>query len=110
MDVVYPQELPYVKEKFYRGKNSKSSSSIGLSVAYEIIKRHGGELDIESSPGQGHQGIYKATHCIRAWIYSGRKIGFEIYKSRLYFTRMYPFVHGMSDGKLKLRPDHCPTR
>ncbi|MGI6371669.1 MAG: sensor histidine kinase [Caldicoprobacterales bacterium] len=50
---ISPQELPYVKEKFYRGKNSKSSSGIGLSVAYEIIKRHGGELDIESSPGQG---------------------------------------------------------
>ena len=31
------------------GKNSKSSSGIGLSVAYEIIKRHGGELDIETA-------------------------------------------------------------
>lgn len=48
-----PQELPYVKEKFFKGKNSKSSSGIGLSVSHEIVMRHNGTLHIESCEGQG---------------------------------------------------------
>ncbi|HZJ57709.1 MAG TPA: ATP-binding protein [Clostridia bacterium] len=50
---ISPEELPSVKEKFYKGKTGKSSSGIGLSVAYEIVKKHQGGLDIESRPGMG---------------------------------------------------------
>lgn len=50
---ISPQDLPNIKEKFYRGKNSKSSSGIGLSVSHEIIKRHNGRLEIESQQGLG---------------------------------------------------------
>lgn len=47
------EDLPNVKEKFYKGKNSKSNSGIGLSICQEIVKLHDGELNIESELGIG---------------------------------------------------------
>lgn len=42
------EELPKVKEKFFKGKNSKSQNGIGLSICDEIIKLHKGTFVIES--------------------------------------------------------------
>lgn len=47
------EEIPKVREKFYKGKHSKSSSGIGLSIVDEIARLHGGNLKIESVEGQG---------------------------------------------------------
>lgn len=47
------EELPRVKEKFYKGKNSKSQNGIGLSICDEIIILHGGSLDVNSELGKG---------------------------------------------------------
>lgn len=47
------EELPRVKEKFYKGKNSKSQNGIGLSICDEIIKLHNGTFDIESELDKG---------------------------------------------------------
>ena len=47
------EDLPKVKEKFYKGKNSKSHSGIGLSICDEIVKLHNGRMDIFSSINQG---------------------------------------------------------
>ncbi|OPJ62448.1 sensor histidine kinase [Clostridium oryzae] len=46
-------DLPKVKEKFYKGKNIKSSNGIGLSISDEIVKLHGGTLNIDSKLGSG---------------------------------------------------------
>ncbi len=48
------EDLPKVKEKFYKGKNSRSTNGIGLSISDEIVNLHGGILEIESE-------IYKGT-------------------------------------------------
>lgn len=46
-------ELPRVKEKFYKGKSSKSKNGIGLSICDEIVKLFKGEFEIQSQPGKG---------------------------------------------------------
>ena len=51
---IAPEELPHVKEKFYKGVSSKArGSGIGLAVCDEIITRSGGRLDISNAPGGG---------------------------------------------------------
>lgn len=47
------EDLPKVKEKFYKGKNSKSKNGIGLSICDEIIKLHEGKFMIESKLDEG---------------------------------------------------------
>ncbi len=47
------EELPYVKDKFYKGSSNKRGSGIGLAVADEIMRLHGGRLDVASVYGEG---------------------------------------------------------
>lgn len=46
-------DLPRVKEKFFKGKNSKSQNGIGLSICDEIIRLHHGRFNIESEVNVG---------------------------------------------------------
>lgn len=46
-------ELPRIKEKFYRVDNQLPGSGIGLAVADEIVAAHGGTLEIDSTKGVG---------------------------------------------------------
>ena len=48
-----PDELPFVKQKFYKGSAKGRGTGIGLSVCSDIVRLHGGTLDIESTVGQG---------------------------------------------------------
>ena len=47
------EELPKIKEKFYKGKSSKSQNGIGLSICDEIIRLMHGTLEIKSRTDQG---------------------------------------------------------
>lgn len=47
------EHLPNVKRKFYKANQQVRGSGIGLAVADEIIKMHGGSLDVESVEGEG---------------------------------------------------------
>lgn len=46
-------DLPHVKEKFYKANVSVRGSGIGLAVTNEIVNLHGGSLDIDSVEGKG---------------------------------------------------------
>ena len=46
-------ELPHVKEKFYKGSSKNRGTGIGLSVCDEIVTRHNGRLSIENAEGGG---------------------------------------------------------
>lgn len=48
-----PEELPRVKMKFYKGSSKARGSGIGLAVSDEIVRLHGGTLEIESTIGEG---------------------------------------------------------
>ena len=46
-------DLPHIKEKFYKANTTVRGSGIGLAVVDEIIKLHSGTFDIDSVYGQG---------------------------------------------------------
>ena len=46
-------ELPYVKQKFYKGTSKARGSGIGLAVCDEIINLHGGIFEIGNAEGGG---------------------------------------------------------
>ncbi len=46
-------QLPKVKQKFYKANTSKGGFGIGLAVADEIIRKHNGEFVIDSVEGEG---------------------------------------------------------
>ncbi len=46
-------DLPRIREKFFKANNSARGSGIGLAVTDEIIKLHNGNFDIDSEVGKG---------------------------------------------------------
>ena len=46
-------ELPYVKNKFYKGSSKERGSGIGLAICDEIIQRHKGQLTLCNAEGGG---------------------------------------------------------
>ena len=46
-------DLPHIKDKFYKANKTRPGSGIGLALADEIIRQHGGHLDIDSEEGVG---------------------------------------------------------
>src|SRR2546425_4708972 len=51
-----PHELDKVFEKFYRGESGSPDDprwGLGLAIAKSLVKLHGGQIWVESTPGQG---------------------------------------------------------
>jgi two-component system, NtrC family, sensor kinase len=48
---ISPENLNQVFEPFFTTKDY--GTGLGLSICYDIIERHGGEIDLSSEPGQG---------------------------------------------------------
>ena len=56
-------DLPFIFDKFYRGKNSAGKgkgTGMGLAINRAILAAHGGEIEVESTPGHGT--------CFRFWV------------------------------------------
>ncbi|MCL4425391.1 MAG: cell wall metabolism sensor histidine kinase WalK [Firmicutes bacterium] len=50
-----PEELPFIWQRFYKVDRSRSSegTGLGLPITREIIEMYGGQIQVESKPGQG---------------------------------------------------------
>lgn len=49
---IAPGDLPHVFDRFYKGRGS-TGSGLGLTIARNLVRAHGGSLDAESEPGEG---------------------------------------------------------
>jgi signal transduction histidine kinase len=49
---IAPEDLPHVFERFQKGSGSRGSG-LGLPIARKLVLAHGGDIGIESTPGQG---------------------------------------------------------
>ena len=49
------EELPFLKNKFYKGSSKARGSGIGLAVCEEIVVRHEGRMDVSNAEGGGFQ-------------------------------------------------------
>lgn len=51
-----PEDVPHLFERYYqvgKGENQSSGLGLGLYISSEIIKKHGGEIGVESILGKG---------------------------------------------------------
>jgi signal transduction histidine kinase len=46
-------DLPYVFERFYRGKRSSGGFGLGLAICKDLVERMGGSISLRSKEGIG---------------------------------------------------------
>ena len=47
------EQLETVFQPFYSTKLHRGGTGLGLTISYDIVQRHGGRLEVQSTPGAG---------------------------------------------------------
>jgi signal transduction histidine kinase len=50
---ISPEKLERIFQPFYSTKLNRGGTGLGLSISHDIVRRHGGELKVASTPGEG---------------------------------------------------------
>lgn len=59
-----PRELlPRVMDPFFSGKGRPDASGLGMFISYSIVRNHGGEIEVDSAPGEG----FRTRIVLPAW-------------------------------------------
>ena len=57
MEAMTPEEMQQLFRQFYRIKNERTRSipgtGLGLSIVKQIVESYHGDIDVESTPGEG---------------------------------------------------------
>ena len=57
-----PQKaLDKIFQPFFTTKPAGSGTGLGLSLSYDIVKAHGGEIKLETNEGEGSEFIIQLT-------------------------------------------------
>jgi signal transduction histidine kinase len=50
-------ELPHIFDEFFRGAQAKEAvphgTGLGMTIVKRVVEMHGGDIDVDSRPGQG---------------------------------------------------------
>jgi signal transduction histidine kinase len=50
---ISPDELPYIFERYYKGKNYSESTGLGLAIVKKIMELHQTDIMVSSQRGKG---------------------------------------------------------